>query len=305
MERSTTSNSRTSSTYAPATLVDNNDDDFGQLCFDFEINTRNADSSILSTHTSEQPRPSQAQLDDDDFGDDLMDDDLLDLTTDTMADPSSPQLHSASFAKFDASNESAHQRETPEAPVTTDVSLIEESSSPSRSSKKFVSPVTLTSRLLAATGDEAHKPIVRPPFPTAVRDRSPIIGMSSNTVLRSCFRVGEAISQSCHAAKAGNDILVELYARVLSSERDDLQQRFTFCDLFHAKPPYVQATYAAAIWKSVQLFEYDSARLMQQGRICRCIGTMKRNGKDWVMMVLNIWEATWDDVQWVEGIVNS
>lgn len=32
---------------------------------------------------------------------------------------------------------------------------------------------------------------------------------------------------------------------------------------------------------------------------------MKRDGKNWTMTVLNVWEATWDDVQWVEGIVNA
>jgi hypothetical protein len=278
---------------------DDGDDDFGQLCFDFEINTRSADSMIPSTCTPEQPAPSQAPVDDD-FDNDLMDEDLLDLMTDTMSNPSSPLFQSSSPVKL-----SVLDKQTPRVSAITDNSLSDRTSSSSRSLQKFVSPVTLTSRILAATGDEARKPIARPPFPTAVRDRSPIIGMSSNTVLRTCFRVGEAISQSCHAANVGNNILIELYAKVLNSERDDLQQRFTFCDLFHAKPPYIQANYAASIWKSVQLFEYDSSRLMQQGRICRCIGTMKRNGKDWVMTVLNIWEATWDDVQWVEGIVSS
>jgi hypothetical protein len=91
---------------------------------------------------------------------------------------------------------------------------------------------------------------------------------------------------------------------VLASERTDKEQYFTFCDLFHAHPPHVKGVYNAASWKSVQLFEYDSRRLLQQGRICRCIGTMKRDGKEWVMTVLNIWEATWEDIEWVEGIVN-
>lgn len=99
-------------------------------------------------------------------------------------------------------------------------------------------------------------------------------------------------------------MLIELYARVLASERTEKQQHFTFCDLFHAKPPYVKGAYDAVIWKAVPLFEYDSRRLMQQGRMCRCIGTMKRNGKERFMVIHNIWEATWEDVEWVEGIVN-
>ncbi|EMD64503.1 hypothetical protein COCSADRAFT_199884 [Bipolaris sorokiniana ND90Pr] len=174
--------------------------------------------------------------------------------------------------------------------------------------KKFVSPVTLSTRLLSVTGDggsaNARTPIVRPPFPKPARDRSPIIGLSSNVVLRTCFRVGEAINQSHQASKSGQQMLIELYARVLTSERTEKQQHFTFCDLFHAKPPYVKGTYDAVIWKVVPLFEYDSRRLMQQGRMCRCIGTMKRNGKDRFKVIHNIWEATWEDIEWVEGIVS-
>lgn len=174
--------------------------------------------------------------------------------------------------------------------------------------KKFVSPVTLTTRLLAVTSDggsaNARTPIVRSPFPKPARDRSPIIGLSSNIVLRTCFRIGEAINQAHQASKAGQQMLIELYARVLASERTEKQQHFTFCDLFHAKPPYVKGAYDAVIWKAVPLFEYDSRRLMQQGRMCRCIGTMKRNGKERFMVIHNIWEATWEDVEWVEGIVN-
>ncbi|KAI2474684.1 hypothetical protein Ptr902_11018 [Pyrenophora tritici-repentis] len=178
-----------------------------------------------------------------------------------------------------------------------------------RPSKPFVSPVTPTTRLLVAANDvgsaKAQKPIVRPPFPEPVRDRSPIIGLSSNTRLKTCFRIGEAINQSFQAAKSGYQIIIELYARVLASERTGSEQKFTFCDLFHAKPPYVTGMYTAAIWKPVQLFEYDGRRLLQEGQMCRCMGTMKRDGKEWRMTVLNIWEATWEDIEWVEGIVGA
>jgi hypothetical protein len=175
--------------------------------------------------------------------------------------------------------------------------------------KKFVSPMTSTSRLLAATNDidcaVARKPIIRPSFPLAVRDRSPIIGLSSNMLLRTCFRIGEAINQAHQSSKSGKPIMFELYARIFDSTREDTKQHFTFCDLFHAKPPYIKAVYEGAIWKAVELFDYDSRRLLQHGRICRCMGTMKRDGKEWVMVVANIWEATWDDIKWVEGIVNA
>ncbi|KAF2438192.1 hypothetical protein P171DRAFT_437249 [Karstenula rhodostoma CBS 690.94] len=180
-------------------------------------------------------------------------------------------------------------------------------------SSKFKSPVTRTTG--AFIWEEAQsvshatdrKPIVRPVFPDAVRDRSPIVGLSSKSMLRSCFRVGEAISQAGKATKQGHSILFELYARVLSSERDAAKQHFLFSDLFHHRPPYLKGEYDAAIWKNVELFNYDSGRFLPESKMCRCIGRIRRNEKDqtWVMVVLNIWEATWEDIDWVEGIVNS
>ncbi|KZM26134.1 uncharacterized protein EKO05_0010595 [Ascochyta rabiei] len=279
------------------------DVEFDQLCFDFETSHHPTDNSAHPLSKSKPTQRANLRLNNDnDFDDDdLMDDDLIDFTMNAVVDSSSLELQSDSSTKIDIVNERVLETQTSGTSADDTAVLHEEVVS---SQRKFVSPVTLTTRLLAAASNGARKPMVRPAFPAAVRDRSPIIGLSSETVLKTCFRVGEAINQSCQANKNGNNILIELYTRVLHSERDDLQQRFTFCDLFHAKPPYIQGVYAAAIWKSVQLFEYDSARLLQQGRICRCMGMLKRDGKNWIMTVLNVWEATWDDVQWVRGIVS-
>lgn len=244
----------------------------------------------------------------DDYTFDITDDDLLGLASDmdgTCFD--APHSVSSSLVKSHKSDDSQghliepyHGNTPEEAPAVC---------STQNTLKKFVSPVTLGTRLLAADGNEtraaARKPIVRRLFPSAVRDRSPIIGLSSNTLLRTCFRIGEAINQSSQAAKSGQHVMIELYARVLASERTEKQQYFTFCDVFHAKPPYIQGVYDAAMWKAVQLFEYDGRRLLQPGRMCRCIGTMRRNGRERIMAVHNIWEATWEDIQWVAGIVGS
>jgi hypothetical protein len=291
--------------HTQAAVLANDDDESAQLCFDFEPRSHPPVESAHQELTSPPIQHEELYFDEDDFDDDLMDDDLLGLPIDTVDEPNSLSFQSSSPSEAHSTEDTCQKTQTPDTFANAASVIDEEINSSSNTLKKFVFPVTLSTRMLGATGDEAHKPIIRPSFPVAVRDRSPIIGMSSNTLLRTCFRVGEAINQSYQAVKAGNNILIELYARVLNSERDDLQQRFTFCDLFHTKPPHIQATYATTIWKTVQLFEYDGARLLQQGRICRCMGTMKRDGKDWVMTILNIWEATWDDVQWVEGIVKS
>ncbi|KAF2258126.1 hypothetical protein CC78DRAFT_538024 [Lojkania enalia] len=173
----------------------------------------------------------------------------------------------------------------------------------------YVSPVLQNPRprdqLVNLMEPVDRAPIVRPPFPLLVRDRSPVIGLSPDMLLRTCFRVGEAINAGCSAVRNGKNVILELYAKVRSSHRDNSKQNFVFCDIYHNKPPYINAAYDVAIWKSVELFNYDSGRLLQEGRICRCIGRMKRTGNVWEMTVMNIWEATWEDISWTEGIVNS
>lgn len=243
------------------------------------------------------------------FDDDLNDDEFLEMTC-HVADLSGEPTILPSSPRHSGSTRTIHVTEDISSPATKLPASPEiDHGNGQRILSKFVSPMTLTSRLLASTGDidcaDARKPIARPPFPEAVHDRSPIIGLSSDTLLRTCFRVGEAINQAHQASKNGKHIVLELYARILDSSRDDTKQHFTFCDLFHGKPPHIKGVYDGAVWQSVQLFDYDSKRLLQQGRICRCMGMMKRDGKEWVMSVSSIWEATWDDIKWVQGIIDA
>jgi hypothetical protein len=273
------------------------------------LNTNDYDTVELDQSDWPQSQSNDPILGNENFDDDLNDDELLRFTSnmEDMEDrnaitsdlPCNPSIARVGHGIASNPGSSTTMPFIPDTGVGHD----------QHRKKKFNSPITLTTRLLVATGDlasaNARKPIVRPPFPTTVRDRSPIIGLTSTSMLRTCFRIGEAINQAHQASKSGKHIVFELYARILDSERDDSKQQFTFCDLFHAKPPYIKGVYEAALWKSVPLFKYDSARLLQQGRICRCMGKMQREGKEWAMTVLNIWEATWDDVRWVEGIFNS
>jgi hypothetical protein len=265
----------------------------------------NADDGYAGgPHSSVWPQvpDSDYAYEDDEFDDDLDDDEFFELTSDMIDTRGNMCSVSSSSSKVD--HVPAVNRI-----LESSISTLKETNEKKRSAKKFVSPMTLTTRLLAATGDidcaEARKPIVRSPFPTVVRDRSPIIGLSADTLLRTCFRIGEAINQAHQSVKSGKPIVFELYARTLDSDQDDTKRYYTFCDLFHGKPPYIEAVYEGVLWKSVQLFAYDSKRLLQQGRICRCMGTMKRDGKEWQMDIMNIWEATWEDIKWAEGIVDA
>jgi len=153
-----------------------------------------------------------------------------------------------------------------------------------------------------------YKPIVRPPFPDQARDRSPVVGLSADTLLRTCFRVGEALNTGCNAARQGRNVIIELYARAISSYRESKtgKQHFVFADLFHNHPPFLNGVYE--LWKGVELWDYDSSLFLgppNVERMCRCIGRLKREGKGWKFIVLNIWQASWDDVDYVKGIVCS
>ena len=67
---------------------------------------------------------------------------------------------------------------------------------------------------------------------------------------------------------------------------------------------------ACETWRSCELWEYDCARFLgaeQDGKkkICRAVGRIKREGGKWRFVVLNIWEATWEDVEFARGIISG
>ncbi|KAL8651705.1 MAG: hypothetical protein Q9210_003098 [Variospora velana] len=157
--------------------------------------------------------------------------------------------------------------------------------------------------------DEAGNPVpfVRCPYPALVRDRSPILGLSSNTFLRTCFRIGEALNAGSTALRARTDAVIELYARVLFSERPSgsLKQHFQFADIFCPdKPPFLKGTYG--LWKGVELWDLDSKVFLGQkgkGKMVRVVGRMVRDEKTrgLELSMLSVWEADWEDVGICKG----
>ena len=150
-------------------------------------------------------------------------------------------------------------------------------------------------------------PFARPVFPPLIRDRSPILGLSNSSCLRTCFRIGEALNAATVASHTNMHHLTELYARVTYSKRDGVEQYFQFADLFRPeRPPYLNGSYIG--WKGSDLWEADTKSFLvdlKEGKLARCIGKMKRDQttRVWKMVILNIWEATWEDVGYVKGIV--
>lgn len=161
-----------------------------------------------------------------------------------------------------------------------------------------------------STGDAL--PFMRPPFPKAVRDHSPILGFTNRTVLRICFRIGEALNAAAVASRENLDSIIELYTRVVSSSREasgGYKQFFQFGDLFTDKPPYLGGTYT--FWKGVGLWDNDSKELVGEqgrGKMARVLGRIKKKepgqgqGPGVEMVVLSIWEVDWEDVGVAKGI---
>ncbi|KAK3673931.1 hypothetical protein LTR78_006133 [Recurvomyces mirabilis] len=159
---------------------------------------------------------------------------------------------------------------------------------------------------LKVAQQNSAKTIVRKPFPKPVLDRSPIFGASNSALLRTCFRVGEALNVGCQAVRENKTVLLELYARVMQSWREEKpgrHQHFVLHDLYHDNPPHVNGTFD--LWDQSRLWELDSKAFLvgrSEGIMCRLIGRMKPDGQKWKLEILSIWEATWEDVESVAGI---
>lgn len=152
------------------------------------------------------------------------------------------------------------------------------------------------------------KPFARSPFPAAVQDRPFIPGLSSATRLRTCFRIGEAIRESSMATRCRRHNFIELYARVLyaSREEEGFKQTFQFGDLFHDRGPFLNGVCTS--WKNSKVWDDDTKGFLGDhgnNKMARVTGKIERCGSWWLMDVLSIWEASWDDVAHVKGIVCS
>ena len=178
---------------------------------------------------------------------------------------------------------------------------------PAKSCQVPLSPVE-TPCVVPLTKYKDTVPFTRPPFPKTIRDRSPILGLSNRTVLRTCFRIGEALNAATVASRNKVDAMIELYARINSSTREGFKQFFQFGDLFTDKPPYLRST--SSVWKGVELWEHDSRPFLGdegKGRMARVMGKIKRceQGGGFEMTVLSIWEIDWEDIEVAKGIVCS
>ena len=149
----------------------------------------------------------------------------------------------------------------------------------------------------------------RPPFPYKVRDRPSIPGLSSDTILRTCFRTGAMISQTACHFNHQQSVIFELYARVTYSSREALsrKQHFQFVDLFKDQQPYPAATLTN--WRADSQIDIDGARFLDTRggpRLCWCMCRPVRDTKaaiGWTYTVLKIREIGWEEIRWAKRII--
>ncbi|KAI0022862.1 hypothetical protein F4780DRAFT_140416 [Xylariomycetidae sp. FL0641] len=144
----------------------------------------------------------------------------------------------------------------------------------------------------------------RPPFPEMVRDQSSVPGLSSDTVLRTCFRTGVMISQTACCINHRQGAVFELFARVTYSTRERLAKRqyFQFVDLFKDQQPY--PTGILSDWKSGSQRDRDSSVFLHRPagpKLCWCLCKAGRDRKTYA--VLCIKETSWEQIRWSKGIV--
>ncbi|KAI0405112.1 hypothetical protein F4802DRAFT_564409 [Xylaria palmicola] len=150
---------------------------------------------------------------------------------------------------------------------------------------------------------------VRPPFPGKVRDRPLIPGMSSTTLLRTCFRTGLMISETARCHNHQQDVVFELYAVVTYSSRETLvrKQHFQFADLYKDRQPYPAATLTD--WRTGSQLDKDSSTFLdtREGpRLCWCMCKPMRDLKaaiGWTYTVLRIKEVDHEQIQWAKRII--
>ncbi|EFQ36185.1 uncharacterized protein GLRG_11326 [Colletotrichum graminicola M1.001] len=152
-------------------------------------------------------------------------------------------------------------------------------------------------------------PIIRPPVPPKMRDRSVVVGLSSTTMMRTCFRIGELLNAHAKCTRDKQDVVLELFARVRYSIRETTTrvQHFDLRDLFTDRQPFLSGTFRE--WKLNSSLDHDSRSflgLSGQNKLCRCVCKLS-NARETTIgrsaMILSIRETTWDEIFWALRIV--
>lgn len=156
-------------------------------------------------------------------------------------------------------------------------------------------------------GHEPLNPFARPNFPAPVFDRCQILGVTSSTVLRTCFRVGEILREGRRCDMKGQRAVIEFYGRVIFSSREPSMQKqiFKFADLFHDRPPFLEGILIN--YSTTCLSEIETSRFLndEESVLARCIATLQKDSRNdtWILNVTNIRETSWSEIEIMSNIV--
>ncbi|OBT44030.1 hypothetical protein VE00_05680 [Pseudogymnoascus sp. WSF 3629] len=175
-------------------------------------------------------------------------------------------------------------------------------------------PITPRLSSPSSANDDSHEytpltPFARSPFPEKISGSSVIPGLTTCTILRTCFRIGECIRAGSFCNRLNQDAVIELFCRVTFSSREDgtHKQIFQFADIFHNSPPFVNGVLANCRVSVLQ--ERESRELLTGNReepgMVRCLGRLKAQvgGNGWMLHLDNIRKSDWEEVRWTRRIV--
>ncbi|KXJ86324.1 hypothetical protein Micbo1qcDRAFT_36262 [Microdochium bolleyi] len=155
----------------------------------------------------------------------------------------------------------------------------------------------------------ALSPFIRPPFPDIASSKVQVPGVSGQTVLRTCFRVGEMISQTAKCHTQQQDVVFEIYARVKQSERKTTTkiQHFSLTDLFKTQPPYPRASLAG--WRAASDLDQQAADFLGSSGVLKLYWCLCRPVRDprstvgWTYTILSIKTVTWAHIQQAKDVL--
>ncbi|POS84265.1 hypothetical protein EPUL_003854 [Erysiphe pulchra] len=161
-------------------------------------------------------------------------------------------------------------------------------------------------------------------FPKLVNNDSPIIGLSSNNCLRTCFHVKEMINEAQRFMTLNTAPVIELFARVIHSYREPntTRQKFHFSDIWLDKSSFsdgILMNYKATklIDEESQIFiGSDSKKLLarilatpkrreEKGLMNQNTVTTIRSYSCWLLHIISIRKTDFEEINWTRRIVNA
>ena len=281
-----------------------------------------SDENTVSGECPTYLQPGESTIGDKDKHDDFdLDEDIFDnIYTDDETDHQT--LNCTTLATYDSHTEPPSGK-----PMTPQATPPEEPSKSHQSSQAKTPPKPIQKPLISLS------PFLRLSLPQPAPLQSLIPSLIPHRRIPTLFRIAEVHRLLATLPPIAPPQRIELYATVASSHRcfDTKIQEFAFADLFFPhRPPYLRGTYTA--WQHRQLFDADSAPFLEPSngnKLCRAIVQVTKNsttgnakqirssplqvssgseggvkeGAALEVEVLNIWGATWEDVEYVKGIV--